>query len=162
MPSKPVSSKEVDMHITRFDPGTDLFRNLFEELWPRSDMSALRVFEADVVEFEDEIRVVAEIPGVGMEDLELTLEANVLTISGEKRQQDEELERRGRFHLDERRWGRFSRSFVLPREVRQDQVTASFDNGVLTVRIPKSETARRRRIEISAGDGSQQLTSGDS
>jgi HSP20 family protein len=147
------------MELTRFEPGTDLFRSFFEEFWPRPDVAtSYRMFEADVVEMENEIRVMADLPGVRLEDLDLTLEANVLTISGEKRNPQEE-ERHGRYHLFERRWGRFSRSFVLPREVERENVSASFDHGVLTVRIPKTETARRRRIEIQAGEGQRRLES---
>lgn len=150
------------MELTRFEPRTDLFRSdlfgsILDDVWPRWGLSsAAHPFEADVVEMEDEIRVLAELPGVGLDDLELTLEANVLTISGEKKKEYEERER-ARYHLFERRWGRFSRSFVLPREVEREQVSASFENGVLTVRIPKREEARRRRIEIQVGDGAHRL-----
>jgi HSP20 family protein len=71
----------------------------------------------------------------------------VLTISGEKTEKREQGAGET-YHLSERRWGRFSRSFVLPREVDQERIEASFENGVLTVTIPKSEKARRRKIAI--------------
>lgn len=152
------------MELTRFEPrmdfggGTDLFRSFFDEIWPRANMSVgAGMFEADVVEVEDEIRVVAELPGVRLEDLDLTLEANVLTITGEKQDLRGDNERQGRYHLFERRWGRFNRSFVLPREVDRENVAAAFENGVLTVRIPKAEKARPRRIEIQSGEGERRL-----
>lgn len=85
--------------------------------------------------------------------MELSLENNVLTISGEKHEEPEEGGDSETFHLSERRWGRFSRSFVLPREVDQERINASFEDGVLTVSIPKSEKARRRKIEIGAEGG---------
>jgi HSP20 family protein len=115
------------------------------------------MFEADVVELDDEIQVIAELPGVRLDDLDLTLEANVLTISGEKQDLRGETERQGRYHLFERRWGRFNRSFVLPREVDHEHVSASFESGVLTVRIPKAERSRPRRIQIQSGDGEKRL-----
>jgi HSP20 family protein len=152
------------MELTRFDPrtglmgGADLFRSFFDEVWPRAAMSvAGGMFEADVVELEDEIQVIAELPGVRLDDLDLTLEANVLTVTGEKQDRRGDTERQGRYHLFERRWGRFSRSFVLPREVDRDQVSASFENGVLTVRIAKAERSRPRRIEIQTSETERRL-----
>ena len=79
------------------------------------------------------------------------MENNVLTISGEKTDERVQGEKGDTYHLSERRWGRFSRSFVLPREVDQERIEAEFRDGVLTVTIPKSEKARRRRIEIRPG-----------
>lgn len=90
------------------------------------------------------------------EKLDVTLESNVLTISGEKTN-DAEPEEDGRYHLMERRWDRFSRSFALPRSVEPDEVHATFEEGILTVRIPKTEEARRRRISIGTG-GQRQLS----
>ncbi len=138
--------------------GPDLFGSMLEGLVaPREGTGRmdglLRVPDADVMETEGEIRVVAELPGLKAEDIDLSLENNVLTIRGEKREERSESDERNTWHLSERRYGRFSRSFVLPREVEQDRIEARFEDGVLTVTIPKSETARRRRIEITGGDG---------
>jgi HSP20 family protein len=124
--------------------------------------STMRVPDTDVVEGENEIRVVCELPGMRAEEVELSLENNVLTISGEKREQRTEGGEEDRYHLTERRWGRFSRAFVLPREVDQDRIEASFDSGVLSVTIPKSERARPRRIEVRGGNGETQITPGGS
>jgi HSP20 family protein len=142
------------MAITRYQPSTDLFRPFFEDFAPFGRMgSSMRVPDTDVIERENEIRVICELPGMRAEDVELSLENNVLTISGEKHEEREEGSDGDTYHMSERRWGRFSRSFVLPREVEQDRIEASFDNGVLSVTIPKSEKARRRRIEIRGTDG---------
>jgi len=148
------------MAITRYQPSTDLFRSLFDDLvTPFGRMgSSMRVPDTDVVEAENEIQVVCELPGLKRDEVELSLENNVLTISGEKHEAKEERSTGETYHLSERRWGRFSRSFVLPREVDQDRINASFENGVLTVSIPKSEKARRRRIEIASQDeGGQRI-----
>lgn len=107
----------------------------------------MRAPETDVIETEREIRVITEMPGLRREDIEVDVENNVLTLRGEKREQRTEGEE-GKFHLSERRYGTFTRSFILPRDVDADQIQAAFEDGVLRVTIPKSERARRRRIEV--------------
>lgn len=147
------------MAVTRYQPTTDLFRPLFEEfLRPTGRTNGmhglLQAPEADVLETENQILVMMDVPGSSPGDIELVLENNVFTVSGERRPQWNSEKDRPSFHLNERRYGRFSRSFILPRDVDQDQIQASFENGVLTVTIPKSEKARRRRIEIQGANGS--------
>jgi HSP20 family protein len=114
----------------------------------------MRNAATDVLESEDEILVVTELPGFEPEDVEIDLENNVLTLHGEKKERREEGNEQSTWHLVERRYGRFSRSFVLPREIEQDGIQARFRNGVLTGSIPKTERAKRRRIEI-AGEGGE-------
>ena len=109
--------------------------------------SLMRAPDTDVIETEREIRVVTEMPGLKRENIEVDVENNVLTIRGEKREERTEGEQ-GRFHLSERRYGTFTRSFVLPRDVDPDQIHAGFQDGVLTISIPKSERVRRRRIQV--------------
>jgi len=147
------------MGINRWQPSTDLFHPIFNDLvMPFGRMgSTLRVPETDVVETETEVRVLAELPGMRGEDVDVSLENNVLTISGEKSERREEGGDNGTYHLSERRWGKFTRSFILPREVEQDRIEAHFDNGVLEVTIPKSERARRRRIPIGGSGEVQQV-----
>lgn len=142
------------MAITRYQPSTELFRPFFEDFMAPLGRygSSMRPPDTDVVERENEIRVTCELPGMNADDIDISLENNVLTISGEKSEEREEGGEKDTYHLTERRWGRFSRSFVLPREVEQEQIRAEFRDGVLSVTIPKSEKARRRRIEIT-GDG---------
>lgn len=118
--------------------------------------SLMRAPETDVVETEKEIRVIVEMPGLKRDHIEIDVENNVLTIRGEKREERTEGEQ-GRWHLAERRYGTFSRSFVLPRDVDAENIQAGFADGVLTVTVPKSEKARRRRIEIGSIAGQQQL-----
>lgn len=154
------------MAITRYQPTNDVFSPLFEDLFSRplgrmagGANGLLRAPEADVVETEREILVVMDTPGMSAENMDIGLENNVLTVSGERRSEWQE-EGNQRFHLSERRYGSFSRSFILPRDVDQEQIQARFENGVLTVRIPKSEKARRRRIEIQSGDGNARQIEG--
>jgi HSP20 family protein len=146
------------MFPTRFsDPFDQLVNDVLGNRSGRSNGGALmRAPETDVMETEREIRVVTEMPGLRRDDIEVDVENNVLTLRGEKRESRTEGQE-GRYHLAERRYGTFARSFVLPRDVEADRIQASFEDGVLTVSIPKSERARRRRVEIGAsGAGERQ------
>lgn len=152
------------MAITQYRPATDLFGPLFEDfLRPLNGARAtslLRAPEADVIETESDIRVALEMPGMRVEDIDIGLENNVLTVSGEKRQEHTAADERNAWHLSERRYGRFSRSFALPRDVEAEQIQARFADGVLDITIPKSERARRRRIEIRGTDSQQRIETG--
>ena len=102
----------------------------------------------DVREDKDELSLQAELPGLRSEDVRVNVENGVLTISGEKKQEIEECQEGSDYHLVERRYGRFERSFTLPRSVDAEKVKAEFANGVLTVTLPKAEAAKPRRIEV--------------
>lgn len=106
----------------------------------------------DVRESADEIRVRAELPGLTREDIQVNIENNVLTIAGEKKAEVNEQEE-GDWHLVERRYGRFERSFTLPRTVDAQGIAATFQDGILTVTLPKAEEAKPRRIEIAVHGG---------
>lgn len=102
----------------------------------------------DVHETEQAYKVTAELPGLEQKDVEVSLRDNMLTISGEKREERKE-EDGGRTYA-ERTFGRFQRTIPLDAEVDADKVNASFKNGVLTVEAPKNPAARdkTRRIEV--------------
>ena len=102
----------------------------------------------DVRETKDAIEVVAELPGLRPEDVEVNVENNVLTIAGEKKQEVTERSPEAEYHLVERRCGRFERSFTLPRSVDAEHIGARFEHGLLTVMLPKAEAAKPRRVEI--------------
>jgi HSP20 family protein len=104
----------------------------------------------DVRETKDAIEVVAELPGLRLEDVEVNIESNILSISGEKRQEYAEGDAEAEYHLVERRCGRFERSFTLPRTVDANQIAARFESGLLTITLPKAEAAKPRRVEIQA------------
>ncbi len=141
----------------RRSPSTDIMRPFFDTFFERMG-GPLRMPETDVTETENEIRVSMDLPGMRADDIDVELENNVLTISGERREEHSERDE-GRFQLAERRWGEFSRSFVLPREVEGDKIDAQYRDGVLTVTIPKAESARRRRIQIGQSGETQQVSS---
>jgi HSP20 family protein len=101
----------------------------------------------EVVDRDKDVRVTAELPGLEEKDVEIRLEDNVLLIRGERRTEFDDNER----HYSERYYGRFDRQVVLPAEVDEERVNATFRNGVLTITLPKSERARQhaKRIPIS-------------
>ena len=113
----------------------------------------------DVSEDENSLRITMELPGVDPNDVRLSLENNILTIRGEKKQQiDDNSERIHRF---ERTYGMFERTFVLPNTVDTDHIDARYDNGVLHVSIPKAERAKPREIRVNASDsGSSHIRTG--
>lgn len=107
----------------------------------------------EVDETGERIRYVLEVPGIRPEDIDVTVERNVLTISGEKKA--ERSEENAAYHLTERRYGRFTRSFRLPERVDADAVTAHYENGLLTITLPKVPAARPRQIRIETGAAPQ-------
>lgn len=109
----------------------------------------------DVTETDREVRLQAELPGVAEQDIDVGLHDDVLTIRAEKKQERRE-ERRG-VHLNERAYGTFQRAIRLPFRVNPDQVQAAFENGVLTVTLPKTQPQERnRRIRVQGGQGGGQ------
>jgi HSP20 family protein len=100
----------------------------------------------DVIETDDEIVVKAEIPGVSMDDIDLTVENNRMILSGEKKQEHEEKD--DNYYLMERSYGSFRRIFVLPAQADAERVVASYEDGLLTVTVPKSEVAKGMKIDI--------------
>ncbi|HLZ46653.1 MAG TPA: Hsp20/alpha crystallin family protein [Gemmatimonadales bacterium] len=118
--------------------------------WQYQDSAAASWVPAvDVFEQADSIRITAEIPGVRPEDVKISLEGNLLTIHGTKQQEAEE--KTERVHRYERTYGAFERSFTLPSSVEPKDIKATYDNGVLTVSLPKSERAKPRQIEVQVG-----------
>ena len=102
----------------------------------------------DVFEDKTAVKIVAELPGVKSEDVKLSIENNVITIRGEKRQAAEE--KTERVHRYERSYGVFERAFALPNSVDADKIEARYENGILTVTVPKAEKARPREIPVKA------------
>lgn len=104
---------------------------------------------ANLVETDDAYEVSLELPGFERDDLEVTVEQGVLTIGGRRTAAHEQEERT--YHLRERATGQFSRSFSLPNSVNAEDVSATFERGVLRVHLPKQDEARARKIEVDVG-----------
>jgi HSP20 family protein len=109
----------------------------------------------DLVETEDHFVLRADLPGLSESDVDLSLEENVLTLKGERKIEHES---RGEgFYRLERSAGAFSRSLTLPEGVDGDAITATFDKGVLEVRIPKPEQRKPRKLQITVGDAPAEI-----
>jgi HSP20 family protein len=100
----------------------------------------------DVTETKSEIVVHAEIPGMDAKNIDISLNEGILTIRGEKKQEREGKEEE--YHLIERRYGTFTRSIPLPKGVDSNKASASYRNGVLKVRLPKSGKAEKKEVKI--------------
>ena len=121
--------------------------------WKAADSSGVTadwVPNVDINEFEDKFQLYVDLPGVDPKDVEITLEAGVLTITGQRFLQAENNDDNVVRRRSERGSGRFYRRFILPDSVDADSVTASDRHGVLEILIPKQAKAQPRRIEVAA------------
>lgn len=126
-----------------------LFDRFFgENRWLEHPMTRTFAPALDISESEDELVVKAELPGVDPKEVDVNLTGNLLTIKGEKR--DEREEKGSSFHRVERSFGSFSRSFQLPCDVEEEKIAATYKDGVLELRLPKTEKAKikTRKIEV--------------
>ncbi|MBI3596472.1 MAG: Hsp20/alpha crystallin family protein [Nitrospirae bacterium] len=126
----------------------DFFRRpLWGLSWPeRFREIGLREPAIEVYEEKDDVVVKAEIPGMKKEDLDINISGSLLTIKGEKKQ-EEEVKKKG-YYYSERSYGSFVRTIDLPKEVQVDKAYANFKDGVLEVRLPKTEEAKRKEVKI--------------
>ncbi len=110
----------------------------------------------DIYEDEHSITVQAELPGINEKDVDIRVENNVLTISGERKLENEQ--KQDNFHRIERSYGRFTRSFTLPNTVDTEHINAQFENGVLKVTMEKREEAKPKQIKIGMGKAMPETT----
>ena len=153
------------MALVRWDPARELdtlqgemnrlFSSFFDAPTPGNGTTARRWIPAmDLVETDEHFVLKADLPGVAESDVNIELESNVLTISGE-RKTEHEAKKDGYYRI-ERSYGAFSRALTLPEGIDPDAVAANFDNGVLEVRIPKPVQAKPRRVQIGVGGNEPQ------
>jgi HSP20 family protein len=144
--------------LTRWDPFRDLvalqnrMNRLFDEQYGSGQeplTTGAFVPPVDIYEDEHSIQLKLEVPGIDEKDLDIKVENNVLTVSGQRKFEKEEKEEN--FHRVERRYGSFSRSFTLPNTVSTDDVQANYENGVLKVRLAKRAEAKPKQIKVNIG-----------
>jgi HSP20 family protein len=126
----------------------DLFGRFFDD-WDWPGLAPMRTGwfpSVDVSEKDDQLIVRAELPGVTSKDIDVSVQNNTLTITGEKKEEHEE-KSEGYFH-SERRYGSFRRDIRLPAGIDESKVNATCKDGVLTITLPKSEQAKPKRIEV--------------
>ncbi|ABA87629.1 ATP-independent chaperone, alpha-crystallin/Hsp20 family [Syntrophotalea carbinolica DSM 2380] len=148
-----LNGRSWSRRLRKWSAGSGIFLTgrFFSPMWmPRFNLPSMQAVapSVDIYEEEDAVVVKAELPGIGKEDVEVDISDDLLTISGEKKT-EEKIERKD-YHRIERSFGKFSRSVRLPGDILTEQAKASFKEGVLEVRIPKTEAAKqkKRRIEI--------------
>ena len=152
------------MSLVRWNPArelatwpSDLFgiqremNRMFDNMFRFDNRDEDSVFNAwtpavDIAEHDDQFVVKAELPGVNKDDVKITLENNILTIHGEKKQEKET--KKENYHRVERSYGSFQRSFTLPTTVKSNKIDASYKDGVLQISLPKAEEAKPKQIEV--------------
>ena len=140
------------MAIIRWDPFREMtsvqnqFNRLVDQMWGGRQESWLPA--VDVFDNKDAVVVKAELAGMDPDDIQIEVEDNVLTVKGERR--FEETVDEERYYRVERRYGSFQRSLALPQGVRPDDISASYEDGILIVTVPKVEEEKPKRIEVKA------------
>ena len=136
------------MSLTHFDPLANL--RMFEDAFSRylSEPSSNRPWSpaVDIYETENELVLKADLPDVSQKDIDVRVENQTLTIAGSRSFEKSE-DRKG-FHRIERNYGNFVRSFAVPNSFDTDNIGADYQNGVLTVKLPKKEAAKPRQIKV--------------
>jgi HSP20 family protein len=125
---------------------------LFDDRWwpGKSVGSREPDLDMDLYEDQNEIVVKAELPGMTKDDVQISLSDNILTIKGEKKKEEDD---RGKdYYRSERVYGAFFRSQPLPAEINPEKVRATFKNGVLEIRLPKSEQAKKKQITVNVNE----------
>ena len=148
-PFRELRSLQDDMNrlfMTNFSRGSDE-EGLMSGAWSPS---------VDIFENKDNLVLEAELPGMNREDIELSIENNVITLRGARK--FEKKDEGDNYHRVERSYGSFTRSFTLPQTVTAEGATADFKNGVLRVSLPKREETKARKIDITGEDNSETKT----
>jgi HSP20 family protein len=148
--------------VTRWNPYRELnalqsrMNRLFEAQYggrEESLTSTSFVPPVDVYEDEQSIQLKLEVPGIDEKDLDLTVENNTLTVTGERKFEKGEKEQN--FHRVERRYGSFTRSFTLPTTVNTEDIKADYEQGVLKIRLAKRTEAKPKQIKVNIGGAKQ-------
>ena len=143
--------------LSRWEPTRELqtMRSLMDRFFDEPFFSAPALWSQrgetfpvplDLVEEEGQYIVKASMPGVNPDEVEITLADNMLTIKGESKRESEE--DKGNYHVRERHYGSFMRQIALPMAVKSDEVEATHENGVLTLRLPKTEAVKPKKIAV--------------
>jgi HSP20 family protein len=145
-------------NLIRWEPAREMMtlRDAMDRLFDDAFTRPLRLNDGgnwsmpavDMYQTDNEVVVKAAIPGVKTDEVQINVTGEVLTIKGEVKEKEEVKEKA--YHLREQRWGMFERTLALPTDVIADKAKAEFENGVLTVTLPKAEEVRPRTITIKA------------
>jgi HSP20 family protein len=149
----------------RVSPSWDPFRELEEmrsrmsalfDRWPALPYRKEEPFDltewapaVDIAEDDKEYTIKAELPGVNKEDVKVTVDGGLLSITGERKSEKEEKDKK--YHRIERSYGSFMRSFTLPEGTASDKIAAEFKDGILKLRLPKDEKAKSKTVDVKVG-----------
>ncbi len=143
--------------LTRWDPFQEMLNlrrtvdRFFDNVNPDRDWPSMQWGLAlDVVENKDDFTVKASVPGINPDDLDVSYVDDTLTIKGEIKSDNEVKDEQ--YHMRERRYGSFARSITLPVKIKGDAIEANYQAGVLTLRLPKAEEVKPKRISIKVSD----------
>ncbi|MCI0552318.1 MAG: Hsp20/alpha crystallin family protein [Anaerolineae bacterium] len=143
-------------NLTRWEPAREIMtlREAMDHLFDNAFTRPLSLRDGwsapaiDMYQTDDEIVVKASLPGFKANDVQINITGDVLTLKGEMKHEDE---KKGKaWHMREQRWGSFQRSVTLPITVVADKAKADFENGVLTITLPKAEEAKPKTITVKA------------
>jgi HSP20 family protein len=144
------------MEIIPWKPFSEVssLRKEMDNLWNNflGDTTSLRSFSkdwlpsVDVSETDDQLRIMAELPGLDAKDINVSISGDMLTVKGEKKKEEEREDEH--FYSSERYYGSFQRSFRLPSNIKTDEVDATFNKGVLQLTLRKTEESKKKDIEI--------------
>jgi HSP20 family protein len=145
-------------NLTRWEPAREMMTlreamdRLFDDAFTRPlsgrDGWSMATPAIDMYQTDNDVVVKASIPGIQAEDVQINVTGDILTLKGDVRQQEETKERS--WHIREQRFGSFERSIVLPTDVKSDKAEAVFENGILTITLPKADEVKPKTINIKA------------
>ena len=145
-------------NLTRWEPAREMMTlreamdRLFDDAFTRPlsvrDGWSMASPAIDMYQTDNEVVVRASIPGIKAEEVQINVTGELLTLKGEARQEEDRQERS--WHIREQRFGSFERSIVLPTDVKSDQAEAVFENGILTITLPKADEVKPKTINIKA------------
>jgi HSP20 family protein len=142
-------------NLIRWEPAREMMtlRDAMDRLFDDAFTRPLRLNDGnwsmpavDMYQTDNEVVVKAAIPGVKTDDVQINVTGEVLTIKGETKEKEEVKEKA--YHLREQRWGMFERTIAMPTDVIADKAKAEFENGILTITLPKAEEVRPKTISI--------------
>ena len=145
-------------NLTRWEPAREMMTlreamdRLFDDAFTRPlsvrDGWSMASPASDLYQTDNEVVVRASIPGIKAEEVQINVTGDILTLKGEASQEEDRKERS--WHIREQRFGSFERSIVLPTDVKSDQAEAVFENGILTITLPKADEVKPKTINIKA------------
>ena len=145
-------------NLTRWEPAREMMTlreamdRLFDDAFTRPlsvrDGWSMASPAIDMYQTDNEVVVRASIPGIKAEEVQINVTGDILTLKGEASQEEDRKERS--WHIREQRFGSFERSIVLPTDVKSDQAEAVFENGILTITLPKADEVKPKTINIKA------------